>query len=65
MDIGDSKTIPQVCCRISADNKADVNHNPSLKSCMVRVPGSINSKNGQEVRIIQEWDGNRLVLFHY
>ena len=26
---------------------------------MVRVPGSINSKNGQEVKIIQEWDGNR------
>ena len=42
-----------------ADNKADVNHNPSLKSCMARVPGSINSKNGEEVKIIQEWDGNR------
>ena len=42
-----------------ADNKADVNHNPSLKSCMVRVPGSVNSKNGLEVRIIKEWDGNR------
>ena len=26
---------------------------------MVSVPGSINSKNGQEVRIIQEWDGKR------
>ena len=39
--------------------RKDPNHNPSLKSCMVRIPGSINSKNGQEVRIIQEWDGQR------
>ena len=38
---------------------SDANHNPSFKSCMVRVPGSINSKNGQEVTIIQEWDGKR------
>ena len=26
---------------------------------MVRVPGSINSKNGEHVKIVQEWDGNR------
>ena len=26
---------------------------------MVRVPGSINSKNGEQVKIIQEWDGHR------
>ena len=49
--------------RVSADyiseRRKDPNHNPSLKSCMVRVPGSINSKNGQEVTIMQEWDGNR------
>jgi hypothetical protein len=37
----------------------DPNHNPSLKSCMVRVPKSLNSKNGQEVTVMQEWDGNR------
>ena len=49
--------------RVSADyiseRRKNLNHNPSLKSCMVRVPGSINSKNGQEVTIMQEWDGNR------
>jgi hypothetical protein len=39
--------------------KADTNHNPSLKSCMVRIPGSINSKNGEKVRILQEWNRNR------
>jgi hypothetical protein len=40
-------------------DKADANHNPSLKSCMVRIPGSINSKNGEKVRVVQEWDGKR------
>ena len=38
---------------------SDANHNPSFKSCMVRVPGSINSKNGEHVKIIQKWDGKR------
>ena len=46
-------------CRISAHNKGDVNHNPSLKSCMVRVPGSVNSKNGKEVEVVQEWNKAR------
>ena len=26
---------------------------------MVRIPCSINSKNGEQVKIIQEWDGHR------
>ncbi len=26
---------------------------------MVRVPGSINGKNGEHVKIVQEWDGQR------
>ena len=39
--------------------KCDPDHNPSFKSCMVRIPGSINSKNGEQVKIIQEWDGQR------
>ena len=38
---------------------SDANHNPSFKSCMVRVPGSINTKNGEHVKIMQEWDGKR------
>ncbi len=42
-----------------SNGKSDPNHNPSFKSCMVRVPGSINSKNGNEVRLIQEWNGQR------
>jgi hypothetical protein len=42
-----------------SDGKADSRHLPSIKSCLVRVPGSINSKNGAQVRIVQEWDGKK------
>ncbi len=40
------------------NGKSDPNHLPSIKSCLLRVPGTINSKNGDEVKIIQKWDGN-------
>lgn len=42
-----------------SDNKCDPNHNPSFKSCMVRIPNSINSKNGLHVKTLQTWDGKR------
>jgi hypothetical protein len=35
------------------------NNTVSLNNCMLRVPGSLNSKNNAQVRIIKEWDGNR------
>ena len=41
------------------DGKSDPNHNPSFSSCMVRVPGSINSKCGEIVKVVQEWDKTR------
>ena len=38
--------------------KSDPAHNPSFKSCMIRIPWSINSKNGgKQVEIVQRWDG--------
>lgn len=37
--------------------KGDPKHNPSIYSCLIRVPGSINSKYNEEVKIIQKWDG--------
>jgi Primase X len=39
----------------------DSQHNKtlSLKNCMLRIPGSINSKNGQHVRILQFWNKSR------
>jgi hypothetical protein len=42
-------------------NKSDSQHNytVSFNNCMLRIPGSINSKNGQTVKIIQKWDGLR------
>jgi hypothetical protein len=42
-------------------NKADHAHNitVSFKNCMLRVPGSINSKNGQTVKLLSRWDGYR------
>ena len=47
-----------------SNNKSDPSHNPSFKSCMIRIPGSFNSKcilegKDPEVRIIQTWDGYR------
>jgi len=42
--------------------KSDPSHNPSFKSCLIRIPGSFNSKYPEgknEVKIIQKWDGYR------
>jgi hypothetical protein len=46
------------------DHTADRLHNPTVKSCLVRIPGSLNFKcinKGQdaEVKIVQKWDGIR------
>jgi hypothetical protein len=38
------------------DKKSDSQHRPSVKSCLIRIPGTINSKYNQEVRIEQRWD---------
>jgi hypothetical protein len=38
-----------------SDNKADPNHNPSLASCWLRIPGSYN--DDKEVKVIRHWDG--------
>lgn len=45
-----------------SDNKADKNNNPSLKSCLLRIPGSINSKNNTKIAIVQKWNGYRPVI---
>ena len=52
-----------------AGSKHDPSHNPSIKSCLVRVPHTLNSKcidlqtgnyiKDPEVKIIQRWDGQR------
>jgi Primase X len=46
------------------NNKSDPSHHPSFKSCMIRIPGSYNSKcilsrMDPEVRVIQKWNHHR------
>ena len=45
--------------RYLSNNKSDPNNYQSVKSCMLRIPHSINSKNNSVVKIIQKWDGLR------
>ncbi|MDN5868205.1 MAG: hypothetical protein L0H55_12520, partial [Candidatus Nitrosocosmicus sp.] len=37
----------------------DKQHKPSIRSCLVRMPGTFNSKNMQEIKVIREWSGTR------
>jgi hypothetical protein len=41
--------------------KSDPVHNStvSLNNCMLRIPGTYNSKSNTQVRIIKKWDGKR------
>ena len=41
------------------EGKNDACNKPSVKSCLLRVPGSINSKNLKTVETVQEWNGKR------
>jgi hypothetical protein len=41
------------------DKHNDPQHRPSIKSCLIRIPYTINSKYDQEVRIVQKWNGIR------
>ena len=38
---------------------ADKNHNPSFSYCMLWIPGSLSSALGEEVKLIQKWNGIR------
>jgi hypothetical protein len=42
-----------------SNNKADKSNNPSFRSCLLRIPGSINSKYISKVKIVQKWNGYR------
>jgi hypothetical protein len=41
------------------NGKGDSQHNPTVKSCLMRIPWTINSKCNREVSILQEWDHHR------
>ena len=40
-----------------SNGRADEKNHPSFRSCLLRVPGSINSKNNRQVTIVQKWNG--------
>jgi len=42
-----------------SNGKADKQNNPSFKSCLLRIPGSINSKYNVTVKTVQTWNGIR------
>ena len=46
-----------------SDSKCDNEHNKtvSLNNCMLRIPGSFNSKNNIQVQIMQKWNGTSKV----
>ena len=44
------------------NRKSDPQHRPSVKSCLIRIPSTINSKYNQEVTIVQKWDGLRVPI---
>jgi hypothetical protein len=47
---------------ILSKGKADKNNNPSFRSCLLRIPRSINSKHNKQVTIVQKWNGVRSSL---
>ena len=57
-----SQSFLKFAAQLLSNHKSDANNNPAFKSCLLRIPGSINSKyieQNKEVKIIQRWDGFR------
>jgi hypothetical protein len=57
-----SQTFLRFAAQFLSDHKSDSNNNPAFKSCLLRIPGSYNSKyieQNKEVKIIRRWDGFR------
>jgi hypothetical protein len=45
-----------------SNHKSGTNNNPAFRSCLLRIPGSINNKydeQNKEVKINQKWNGFR------
>jgi hypothetical protein len=47
-----------------SNGKADSEHyhTVSFRNCLLRIPGSFNSKNCNQVKIVQKWNGTSKVL---
>lgn len=55
-----SEQFLRFAANLFTNNKKDANHKPSFKSCLLRIPGTINAKNDLEVKIIQRYDVNNI-----
>jgi hypothetical protein len=53
-----SKAFLKFAEQLLSNGNADHSHNPTFKSCMLRIPGSINSKCGKQVIVQQKWNGH-------
>jgi hypothetical protein len=57
-----SQTFLRFAAQFLSNKKCDSNNNPAFKSCLLRIPGSYNSKYTEqnrgtaEVKVIQRWD---------
>jgi hypothetical protein len=67
-----SQTSLKFAAQFLSNHKSDTNNNPAFKSCLLRIPGSYNSKNIKQnkvVKIIQTWNGFRPkinpLLYHF
>jgi hypothetical protein len=67
-----SQSFLKFAAQFLSSKKSDTNNNPAFKSCLLRIPGSYNSKyieQNNEVKIIQCWDGFRPtinpLLYHF
>jgi Primase X len=60
-----SRTFLKFAAQLLSNNKSDPMHNPTFKSCMIRIPRSINSKCDKQVNIIQKWDGHHKPAINY
>jgi Primase X len=47
------------CEEFFSAGKSDPNHRPSVHSCLLRVPNTFNSKWNEQVRVVQEWNGQK------
>jgi hypothetical protein len=59
-----SKKFLKFAAQYLSNYKSDAKNNPSFKSCMIRIPGSYNSKcirekKDLEVKIMRKWNGFR------
>ena len=70
-----SQTFLKFAAEYLSNHKSDTNNNPAFKSCLLRIPGSYNSKYIEqnrvtaEVKVIQRWDEFRprtnLLYYHF